>query len=304
MPSYYLVRQGEGTRGIATKVVKDPKVFSMFSKKIAWDVFKAFSNVACPMDVAKSLGIHEQKVYYYVRKFKDCRLIEEVYQQQRHGMIARFYRPASSCFSVIMNARDMKSVDIPVRRDAGLLEPFIANGKMNSRIIVGSPDPHGPYKARASDSCCAIDLALFFGSFTFHTGPNYKLDVEVREHDLKGNLILVGGPSVNMITNRINDSLPVFFDMKNIATITSKATGKTYGEEETGIITIAPNPYDSGGKILLLAGNRFAGTRAAVLALIKRPPEVFARSGGNLSRVVKGFDMNGDGIIDNFEFLE
>ena len=189
-----------------------------------------------------------------------------------------------------------------------LLEPFISGGEMNARIIVGSPDPHGPWKARASDSCCAIDFALFMGSFTMGEGrPNYKLDTEIRERDMKGNLILIGGPTVNMITGMVNEKLPIYIDAQNDVRIISRLSGKTYDDDSCGMINIINNPWDPEGKVIVMAGKRFNGTRSSILAWIKHLDKIIK---GNKfeknvkSHVVKGYDLDGDGIIDDSDILE
>ncbi len=306
MERFYIAKTGKEQATIAeTSIISNPSVLSALSSGLAWRIYREFSKPSCPIDIAKKLGLHEQKVYYYVRKFKKHGFIREVSKEQRHGTVARFYACKSPAFSVVLE-RDAKPYAKPPER--GLLEPFVHNGVMNSTVIVGSPDPHGPYKSRASDSCCAIDLALFIGSFTERIAlPNYRLDVQLRgESDLKGNLILVGGPVANMITHRVNEKMPAYFDMGSMAAIRSRATGIRYTEEECGLISVLQNPFDSSGKMLVLAGNRFVGTRSAVLALIKRPAEMLRgiEKKVPLSRVVKGFDADGDGIIDNAEVME
>jgi hypothetical protein len=293
------------------KVFDGPGSLKSFTSELGWKVFQELAEPACPMDIARKLGVHEQKVYYYIRKFKQEGLIKEVSVEARGGATARFYQARYSSFCVSLgDAPAQRELNISSPAHLRLLRPFIEDGNLNTKIIVGSPDPHGPWKARASDSCCAIDFALFMGAFTSGKQvPNYKLDTEVREKDLKGNLILIGGPTVNMITRRINNVLPVFIDLTGNAKIKSSLTGKTYEDDEVGMIVIIDNPWDRkrGSKILVIAGNRFQGTRSAILAWIKNLDNIMA---GNINdkrviaKVVKGYDMDGDGVIDNSEILE
>jgi hypothetical protein len=56
--------------------------------------------------------------------------------------------------------------------------------------IVGSPDPHGPSKARSKDGYFGMDLALFLGTFLSNiTGSKVKLDTEIQDKDLENNNI-------------------------------------------------------------------------------------------------------------------
>ena len=307
MDRHYLLDAGEKKTATPIRLLDNPGVIRLFSSPLGWKVLNEFSSPQCPMDVAKKLGVHEQKVYYYVNKFREASLLKEVRKEQRHGTVARFYELKDSAFGLRINGEG-KEIQVAHPGHVKGLEPFIKNGELNARIIVGSPDPHGPFKARASDACCAIDFALFLGSLTSGRKlPNYKLDVELREQDLKGNLIVIGGPTVNMVTQRLNDSMPVLFDLKGDIKIVSRLSGRDYSDEENGIISVLENPFDSESKILLLAGKRFQGTRSAVLGLVNKMPEVLKGnkfSPGTIAKVVKGYDLDGDGIIDSADMLE
>ncbi len=305
---YYLLRSGKKKEITPMRVFDDPSAFRALSNPLGWKIFRSLSEPRCPMDLAKSLGIHEQKVYYYFRKFRDTGLVEEVRSEARHGTLAKFYKISDHALGLVTGDAPMERMEFvpPEQRDS--LEPFIADREINFRMIVGSPDPHGPWKERALDSPTAIDLGLFLGSFSApgKGTPNYKLDIEVRESDLKDNLILVGGPVANMITRRVNDRLPVYFDTRT-RNIVSRLSKKEYGEEENGFISLIRNPWCKKKKLLVFAGKRFPGTRAAILAFTKDLDMVmegnrFDRN--TKSRVVRGFDMSGDGVIDSFEILE
>jgi len=110
-----------------------------------------------------------------------------------------------------------------------------------------------------------------------------------------------------MITNRLNRKLPVFVDMKGEVRIFSSLSRKYYGEDSHGMIASVQNPWDRQARILVIAGKRFQGTRAAIIALITKPERVFSGNRHDrsvMAKVVRGYDMDGDGIIDNAEVLE
>jgi len=184
------------------------------------------------------------------------------------------------------------------------LKPFIQNNRLNASIVVGSPDPHGPHKARARDGHYAIDLGLFLGGLcSMDENFSTKLDVDI---DLKEsrNLILVGGPVTNHVVSKINDFLPAkFSDKKPWGIITKKAT---YTEESIGMISRLPNPYNPEYFVLVLSGIRFIGTKAAVFAFTRNTGQVIHRFTGQkeFHAIVQGFDLDGDGKIDSVEILE
>lgn len=309
MGDYLLRTSGKHSVAYPVKMIESPSILSVLSSELAWRIYREMSEPSCPIDIAKKLGVHEQKVYYYINRFRKSKLIKEAGSEQRHGTIARFYQTRDSTFAVMAGElHGGREVGISSPSHISLLEPFVKDNELNARIIVGSPDPHGPWKARASDSFCAIDFALFLGAYTRgFEKPNYRLDVEVRDSDLKDNLILIGGPTVNMITRKINSRLPVRLELRGDRSIKSTLSGKSYRSDECGIIVLTANPWDRSKKILLIAGKRFQGTRAAVISMIKSLDKVMEGnkySKKHIARVVKGYDMDGDGIIDSSELLE
>jgi hypothetical protein len=79
---------------------------------------------------------------------------------------------------------------------------FITNNVFEGKIVVGSPSAHGRFKTSARDGHYAAHLALFLGQFSrMPTEFAVKLDVDVKvEKEEKNNLILVGGPGTNLLT--------------------------------------------------------------------------------------------------------
>ncbi|MBW2976541.1 S-layer protein, partial [Candidatus Woesearchaeota archaeon] len=184
-------------------------------------------------------------------------------------------------------------------------EPFVKNGKLDALIVVGSPDPHGPDKARSRDGYYGIDLALFLGTFLNYVPvANVKLDTDMRESDMENNLILIGGPITNKTTERFNGKLPIKFENGNIK---STISNEIYPQDECGVIAKIKNPLDKEKSILIIAGKRFSGTRAAIIAFLKHFKKI---AKGNMhnnnlkANVVEGIDLDSDGIVDDVEFRE
>ncbi len=262
-----------------------------------------------PIELAKELKVHEQKVYYHIRNLERAGIIKVVRQEGRQGAVAKYYaleKPA-----VVVRFREMEEAHklFSSRSSAEFLEPFIRDGQLNALIIVGSPDPHGPEKARSKDGYYGMDLALFLGTFlSYVPKSNVKLDTDAREEDIKqNNLILIGGPVVNRITELANPKLPVRFDEKQHWAIYSTASDSSYPSDESGLIVKAKSPFNPEKSILVVAGKRYFGTRAAIIAFLKHFDEL---AKGNVhdrtlkARVVEGIDLDSDGLIDEAEFRE
>ena len=303
----YFVEEREGEQvAYKAKIVK-PKSLSVLSNELAVQILRELGKrEGCAMDIARRLKVHEQKVYYHLRRLEKAGLVKVVRREERVGALAKIYSPISPFIAVkLFEGERIEGVKGKIT-ELEFLKPFIERGKPNFIIILGSPDPHGKYGAQASDGFVAVDLGLFLGTFLTQSSLNYKLDTEIDERDLKQNLILVGGPKANMVMDRINKRLPIYFDSKNEFNIISKISRKVYVQDDVGIIIKIDNPFAKKKKILVIGGKKFKGTRAAVVAVIKKTKEIvegnkFSRG---IARVVRGIDRDCDGRIDDVEFLE
>lgn len=297
--------------GLASEVnaLRNPRRLKAITSDLGWRIYQELAkNAASPVDISRKLKIHEQKIYYHINQLKKAELIKLVKTEERQGALTKFYAARPEALVVMHENMESYKLNLGSDNIPEALREFVLSGKANFKIVVGSPDPHGKYKARGSDSCCAIDLALFLGSFTSNvSAANYKLDTEMRENDYKQNLIIVGGPKANILTATLNDSMKVYMDEADDWNIVSKLSGKSYEEDDNGFIAITKNPWDASKKVVVFAGRRFPGTRAAVIAFVRHFNEVVK---GNKydprvsAKVVKGIDYDGDGIVDDVEFLE
>jgi len=255
----------------------------------------------------------EQKVYYHIRNLEKAGIISVVSQESKQGAVAKYYRLEHPGFVVLFKNLEESQGIANIKSESPFWEPFIMDGKLDALIVVGSPDPHGPERARSRDGYYGIDLGLFLGTFLNYI-PEFstKLDTEVEDEDLKNNLILIGGPGVNIITQKVNSKLPITFqrvrEKENwYSAFHSNVSGKDYAEEEHAIIVKARNPFDKTKEILVLAGRRSYGTRTAILAFLKKFDELCKGNSYDskiLARVVEGVDRNSDGVVDSVEFLE
>ena len=169
-----------------------------------------------PIELAKELKVHEQKIYYYIKNFFKAGLIKVVRKENIKGSTASYYSIVEPAFVIkfkdLEKGSKVTDIDRINKKYYDFLNPFIVDGKLDALIIVGSPDPHGPELARSRDGYYGMDLALFLGTF-LNYAPEFKekLDTETRENDLQNNLILIGGPVVNKVTVQLNERLPIKF---------------------------------------------------------------------------------------------
>ncbi len=306
----FIVERGkDGFASLPSKEIKAGDAKSM-SSGLAIRILKLLAERPMyPIELANALKVHEQKVYYHIRNLEKAGIIRVTKQEGKQGAVAKYYGLEKPAFCVRFKGMEETHKLFSIKGGSEFLEPFIKDGQLNALIIVGSPDPHGPEKARSKDGYYGMDLALFLGTFLNYVPKFYvKLDTDAREEDFKqNNLILIGGPVVNRVTWLVNPKLPVRFDRDQHWAIHSTISDNSYPSDESGVIVKAKNPFNPDKSILLVAGKRYFGTRAAIIAFLKHFDEL---AKGNIhdrtvkARVVEGIDLDSDGIIDEAEFRE
>ena len=262
--------------------------------------------------------MHEQKIYYHIRKLAKAGAITVVREEKKKGATAKYYKTVSPAFGIefpkgykpIQNICTL-SIDEPLQK---FFKEFIDNGVFDGKIVVGSPQPHGPFKTSARDGHYAAHLALFLGQFAkMPTEFAVKLDVDVKvEKEEKNNLILVGGPGTNLLTQEVNDYLPIKFIMQSseqgflLGGLSSKKTSQVYTSDVSGVVAKIVNPWDSSKRIVVLAGNKAVGTKACVLALTNFWKKTLEKYKGEdtFAVAIHGFDLDGDGKVDSIEVNE
>ena len=305
----YLVREKDNKLTYSEAMLVDnPSALKIIDHPIRLKILKMLSEKPMyPAQLAKVMKMHEQKVYYHIKQMTNSGLLDVVEKEEIRGTIAKKLSPKflNFAFSISDKWSNINSlIESKDEEILGFLNPLIKNKKMNSNIIVGSPDPHGPHKARARDGHYAIDLALFLGSLCDMDDKfSTKLDVDINLKESK-NLILVGGPVTNLLVAKINDFLPAKFSDNKPWGIKTKLN--TYTEESVGMICKIQNPYNPEYSILVIAGIRFIGTKAAVMAFTRNTNKVLNRYSKQKEfySIVHAFDMDGDGKIDSIEILE
>jgi DNA-binding transcriptional ArsR family regulator len=277
-----------------------------------WRILGELSNEEkCAKDLAETFKTSEQVICYHLRELERAGLVSLERTVRKRGAMAKYYRAEEKAIAIVPKAS--KTTPQPPEQtlsesSAKMLEPFIAGGHFDGHIVLGSPDAHGIFSSRARCGDRATDLALFIGSLLPVTRESIvRLDTEISEQELARNLIAVGGPRVNTVTMALNEFLPVTYELTGRNMMISRLSGRSYAGEEEGAVQLIVNPNNQEAKALVIAGNSYLGTRAAVLAFIKYTDEI---AGGNttnrsvVSRVVTGIDVNSDGLVDDVQFLE
>jgi DNA-binding transcriptional ArsR family regulator len=301
-------------------VIEDPQKLKMILNRLSWKILVMLSEKEMyPLEIARKLGVHEQKVYYHVRKLARAGAITVVREEEKKGAIAKYYKAVSPAFGIelpegykTIQRLSLIGLDEQIQK---FFKEFIGkDGAFEGKIVVGSPTPHGPFKTSARDGHYASHLTFFLGQFAKMPEEfAIKLDVDVKaEKEEKNNLILVGGPGTNLLTQELNEYLPIRFNMQPseqgflFGGLVSRKTSNVYNADAVGLIAKIVNPWDNTKRIIVLAGNKAVGTKACVLALTNFWKKTLKGYNGEdtFATVIQGFDLDGDGKVDSIEALE
>jgi len=282
-----------------------------------WRIYQELSAKECyPAELSKKLGIGQQEAYYYINKLRNAGLVEVTRKEEKQGGLAKYYAATKKCFAFVPTISKEYEVDI-FGPEKNIFEhadeffyPIVKKGVLDAKIVIGAPDSHGIFKARARDAHIAAELCCFLGLFcTKIKQPFIFLDTMLGHISKENsNLIVVGGPITNKTSGEVNEYLSVRFEQKNGQwIIKSTNSEKEYTEDSIGIIEKIKHPFFEDRTILFLAGKRNVGTKAAVLALMQNTLEIIKPNKFNEARiahVVEGLDLDSDGLIDSVEILE
>lgn len=284
----------------------------VLSNEIAWKIIQLLAKKPMyPAQIAKELKIYEQSVYYYIRRLVKVGALEQTGSRQIRGGTARLYSTTSSSFGVELDTEGEDNefhymTKIKEKNIPRLLNDYYKENSFDGLIVVGAPDPHGPYKSSARDGHYAVHLSFYLGTFC-DTSSNFivKLDVDAKaEKDIDNkNLILVGGPGTNIVTSEFNSYLPIKFNETNYWSGLTDNSGRIYNMDNHGLIAKIKNPYNKDKWIIVLAGVRSIGTKAAIIALTDNRERLMKDSKDEWAIVVQGFDMNADGKIDHVDLV-
>ena len=74
-------------------IYEHPEKLKLILNKLTWKILLLLSEKEMyPMEIAKKLNIHEQKIYYHIRKLAKANAIRKVKEEERKGAIAKYYR--------------------------------------------------------------------------------------------------------------------------------------------------------------------------------------------------------------------
>jgi hypothetical protein len=313
--SYLVLKERRSNQLVPTRVFSDPELVQSVLQPTRWRILSELTtSEKCAKDLATFFHTSEQVVCYHLRELERTGFITLDRTVKKRGATAKYYKAEQKAISILPKlgntTKGLPGVPEQSLTEASskLLDPFLSKGQFNGHIVLGSPDTHGVFRSRARCGDRATDLALFLGSLLPLTRESVvRLDTEMSQQEFQRNLILVGGPRVNTATMTVNESLTITYELTGHNIMISRISGRSYSGEDEGAVQMIVNPTNQESRVIVIAGNTYQGTRAAVLAFIKYTNEIAKGNSMNqnvIARVVSGLDVNSDGLVDDVEFLE
>ena len=263
-----------------------------------------------PAEIARALGTHHQIVYYHVRRLERAGLIGRVSSELIRGGAASRFALSSDGYAVEFAVRgEQLPAMVSTSRSKAFgrfFQEFIGGGVLNGWIVVGSPIPHGRNETQARDGHYAIQLGLALGQFVGlpEVFP-VKLDVDLKSEKLeRSNLIVVGGPRTNLISEELNEHLPVRFRQGGFWGSIVDGEGNAYNAELDCVVVKTKNPWNREKWCVVIAGLTGAATKAAIIGVTGFAETVMrGYRSGEFARILRGVDRDGDGKVDAVEIL-
>src|SRR4030067_2534278 len=138
-------------------MMQHPQKMQMMLGKMSWTILAALSEREMyPLELARHLGVHEQLVYYYIRRLAKAGAITVEREGKKKGATAKYYKTVSPAFGIEI-PHGFKKMQRPSlvsvsRQIQDFFREFVdEKGASGGKIVVGCPAPHGPFKTSARD---------------------------------------------------------------------------------------------------------------------------------------------------------
>ena len=290
---------------IQTKKLK-PEHIALLKNEIVQKILNSIKHIEkYPKQIAKEIKIHEQNIYYYIKKLEEGKIIRLERVEDINGTQAQYYKLSSPSFFVQFDEFEKGRID--KEKISPYFEHFIEDGKLNAIIVVGSPEPHGENNAVAKDGYLGMSFCLFLGSYLSSLeNIQVKLDTQITKDDLKNNnIISIGGIIVNAISKKLNFKSPI--TLTKDKEFYSNITNTYYNETNIGVVSKYKNPYNKRKEVLLISGIGKKGTQTAVISFLHHFEQI--ESGNTIdskykSNVFLGRDYYSQNEISKIDILE
>lgn len=313
MPKEKLLFDPKSRGGTAKRVLvsEKPDPFRPASGRVGQKILALLvDGPKYPAEMARALQAHHQTVYYHIGRLEKAGLIAKVRSESIRGGEANLFALSADGYAVEF---PVKGESLPTLQSSSrsralgrFFKEFLHDGEFDGWVVVGSPLQHGGGGTQARDGHYAIQLGFALGQFV--NLPSIfpiKLDVDVRAERLLGsNLVVVGGPRTNVVTEDLNPHLPIRFKQGGFWGSIVDDQGNSHTSEMDCIVAKVRNPWNPAMTCIVAAGLTGAGTKAAIIGICNFADLIFEKyRGGDYTSLLRGIDRDGDGKVDSVQVL-
>src|SRR4030042_930639 len=92
---------GNTQKGKEISIMQDAQKLKMILGELSWKILAMlFEEEMYPLEIARQLGVHEQKVYYHIRKLAKAGAIVVKREEKKKGATAKYYKTVSPAFGI------------------------------------------------------------------------------------------------------------------------------------------------------------------------------------------------------------
>jgi DNA-binding transcriptional ArsR family regulator len=212
---HYLVKEEEF---LPVKEI-DEKGLEALNSKVRRNILeKASSQKILISDLVEEMGFDRQTAYYHLEKLESSGLMDteggkpKTFEADRS---AYYYRPGF----VEPEENPLMLENVPE-----VLQGFVENQRIKSRIVVGAPYPHGEHERRHKTAYKAGELSTILGNYGRRRGQIIFTDTALDEKTRKRPLISIAGPLVNTFSKKLNPRMPARFTDSHDRIITENSS--------------------------------------------------------------------------------
>src|SRR5256712_8789568 len=93
----------QGASGREVELLDRPERVAAWASPLAWRILQEFAKAPdYPNALAGRLKVHEQKVYYHVRRLEAAGLLEVLREEPKRGASARILAPTAEAFAIVL----------------------------------------------------------------------------------------------------------------------------------------------------------------------------------------------------------
>src|SRR3989344_6174276 len=145
MTKSYILKEKDGRLYYSDAlIVENPEALKIIDHPIRLRILNLLAKQPMyPAELAKELKMHEQKVYYHIKQMNNSGLLDIVEKEEIRGTVAKKFSPKvlNFAFTLSKDWKELHSLLESKDKDIlNFLSPFVKEGKLNSSIVVGSPD--------------------------------------------------------------------------------------------------------------------------------------------------------------------